>query len=252
MPSVRKEVSVVIPAYNEEKRIARTLRSVYDYLSEHNYKFEIIVCDDGSTDGTAAVVNGFIHMTHVDDKQHFIHLIGYGENKGKGAAIRYGAKIAASQNVLLMDADSSVPIEYIEKLFDADCDIAIGSRRIEGSIISTPQPFHRVWSGYAFSYLVRLLALPGVKDSQCGMKLFKKYNTHIFESQTIDGFGFDVELLYIARKMKLRIKEVPVLWANDKDSKVKIIKHSLLMFSDIIKIRWNDLRGRYDSWIRVR
>lgn len=236
----RKEfISIVVPAYNESKRILPTLSRVDEYFKDGFKGFEIIVVNDGSTDNTAEVV------LKGQEKIKSIRLIGYKVNKGKGYAIRQGVNISTGDMILVSDADLSTPIEEVEKLlvqYDNGYDIIIGSRSLEGSNIVVKQPWWREFMGKAFNRFVRFLLLEDFMDTQCGFKLFKGDRVReIFRYATVDRFAYDVEVLYLARKAGYRIKEVPIKWLNSPASKVRPIKDSLQMVKDLLKIRFRKL-----------
>lgn len=234
-------LSVVIPAYNEELRIFPTLRRLYEYLRENFRDFEIIVIDDGSKDGTSAMV-GEISLSNVS-------LIRHPFNRGKGAAVRDGILSSKGSLILISDADMSTPIEEIEKLIlfiDKGFDIVVGSRGLKKSEITVRQPWYRETMGKIFNIFVRALLIRGIKDTQCGFKLFKADTAKkIFGKCRIKGFSFDVEALFLARKMGYKIKEVPIRWLNSPDSRVRIIEEPAKMFADLLRIRLNSIMGRY-------
>lgn len=237
-------LSIVIPAYNEEKRIGKTLHKIISYLDSCSYPYEIIVVNDGSADRTSAIVKECC----IKHKQ--VQLLESVTNHGKGLSVKKGVLSAHGQYVLFSDADLSTPIEEIEKLmdwFENGYDIAIGSRGLKESDIQVHQPWYRESMGKTFNLLVRLIVVKGIKDTQCGFKCFKKEVIKgIFDRQTITHFSFDVELLWIALKKGYKIKEVPVRWLNNEQSRVNPALDSPRMFFDLIKIRINDLRGLYD------
>jgi len=234
------EISVIIPAYNEEKRIGKTLEALLKYLDKQKYSYEIIVVNDGSTDKTKEVVQQF--------KQRKIKIIDNHQNKGKGYSIQHGFCAAQKKWILFTDADLSTPIEELETCFRyaSGADVIIGSRNLPMSQIVVKQPFFRSMLGRIFPFFVRLLLLPEIKDSQCGFKLFRKEVAQkVAQKQRIAGFCFDVELLFLTKKLGYKIQEIPVTWSNDERSKIKIISDSFCMFVDLLKIRWDDLLGRY-------
>ena len=235
-------ISVVIPAYNEERRLGATLDRILDYVNQERHDAEIVVVDDGSRDRTAAVAEGYADRG--------VQLLRNPGNRGKGYSVRHGMLEASRDLVLFSDADLSTPIEELAKLAEpvlaGRADGAIGSRAVAGSCVEVSQPIYRVAMGKVFNGFVRLIALGGIADTQCGFKLFRRETAHaIFRRQTFERFSFDVEILFIARKLGYRIAEVPVRWLNSPDTKVSAIKDSMQMFSDLFKIRWNDIRGRY-------
>lgn len=239
-------LTIVIPAYNEEKRLPRALTQIRDYLAStegRGRKVEIVVVDDGSTDATAWVVE--------DWKQRLrgLRLISNGANRGKGCSVRRGALEARGEIVLFTDADLSAPIEESAKLITAvenGNDIAIGSRAIDRSLIDVHQSRGRELAGIVFNRCVRLLTGLQFRDTQCGFKAFKRESCRIvFAQQRIERFGFDPEILFIAKLRGLRAVEVPVRWAHDEATKVHVLRDSLRMFTDLIYIRWNYLMNRY-------
>lgn len=234
------KISIIIPAFNEAKRIGASIHTILDYLTSTSWTYEIIVIDDGSTDSTFAVVKTL--------KNKYIKLVSYNPNRGKGYAVHQGLCQARFDLVLFTDADLSTPIQDIERLlpFARSYDVVIGSRNLPNSIITKPQPFVRSRLGKTFPFLVKLLLLPGIADTQCGFKLFnRKAIELIIPRQTLHDFGFDVEILYICRQAGLSIKEVGIQWGNAQGSKVRIFRDSLRMFFDIWKIKLRQIQGRY-------
>jgi dolichyl-phosphate beta-glucosyltransferase len=231
----KMEISIVIPAYNEEKRIGKTLKKVYEYFKEKKIEFEIIVVDDGSNDKTVEIVEKF----SFDKKE--IRILKHEKNMGKGAAVKTGILNAKGELILFTDADLSTPIEEFKKLkkeIENGYDIAIGSRGLKDSKIVIPQPFYRRIIGKIFPFLVRLIVINDFKDTQCGFKLFKKEaGKKIFSQLKTDGFAFDVEVLARGKKENFKIAEVPVVWINSPYSSVKIFKDSFKMFISLLKIR---------------
>jgi len=230
--SNKKElISIIIPAYNESLRISKTLNKILSFIEDNNdYDFEIIVVNDGSNDNTNEVVLSFANVVLIDNKV----------NKGKGSVIRQGMLSAQGDYLLFSDADLSTPIEELEKLlsFIKDFDIVIGSRALQNDLIKEHQPFYREIMGKTFNLFVQLLVVKGIKDTQCGFKLFKnEVAKKIFGSSKIDGFSFDVETIYLASKFRFKVKEVPVLWFNDDRSKVDPIKDSMKMFRELLVIK---------------
>lgn len=222
----------MIPAFNEEGRIGSTLERIHEYLRGQPYRSEVIVVDDGSDDGTIPVAKRAAGSAKI---------YANGENRGKGFSVRRGALEAAGEVVLFSDADLSTPIEEVEKLDAAlreGADIAIGSRALAESDVQIHQPFYREWMGKTFNLLVRALVFPGISDTQCGFKAFRREAAReVFSRQTLPGFAFDVEVLYIARRLGYTVREVPVIWRNSPETKVGALRHSLQMFRDILKIR---------------
>ncbi|MFH1073020.1 MAG: dolichyl-phosphate beta-glucosyltransferase [Nanoarchaeota archaeon] len=238
-----QELSIVIPCYNEEKRIQATLTKILHYLRKKKLEYELIIVDDGSNDLTKEIVKRFMQR----DKH--IRLLTNRPNRGKGYSVKRGMLAARKSLVLFSDADLSTPIEELDKFLPLaqDYDIIIASRNLKTSHIQTRQPFYRILAGKMFPLFVRLFLVQGIKDTQCGFKMFKrKIIPELFKKQQLQGWAFDAELLYIARKKGYRIKEVGVRWLNDPNSKVRLVRDSLRMFKDILKIRLNELKGRYD------
>jgi dolichyl-phosphate beta-glucosyltransferase len=228
-------LSIVIPAYNEALRIGKTLDSICDYMKGCGYFYEIIVVDDGSKDDTAMVVRKAA-------ENPAIVLLQNGRNKGKGYSVKQGVLSSRGRFVLMSDADLSTPIEEIGKLFkelQEGCDIAIGSRSVSGSMVLKRQAWYRQLMGKIFNKIVQAIAVNGIRDTQCGFKLFTADAARsVFALQRIERFAFDVEALYLAKKMGLGIREVPVMWVNSPDSRVSIFRDSLQMLRDILKIRF--------------
>ncbi|OEU79263.1 MAG: hypothetical protein BA865_14450 [Desulfobacterales bacterium S5133MH4] len=232
-------LSVVIPAYNEEERIGRTLRKIDEYFSKQDYLYEIVVVDDGSTDGTSALVR------KIAQEIPCIRLLEHGINRGKGYSVRKGVLSSRGQLIIFSDADLSTPIEELDRLkmwIERGYNIAIGSRALPESEIVLPQPWYRQRMGKVFNGFVRLLAIPEIKDTQCGFKLFRgEVAKFLFQRQTIDGFGFDAEILFIARKSGYTVREVPVRWINSPNSRVHILKDPFLMLRDLVIVRMNSI-----------
>lgn len=228
-----KFLSLIIPAYNEEGRIEACLEAVQSYLSGLEKSYEIIIVDDASTDRTLEIVK-----SRADSS---IKVITYSPNKGKGYAVRQGMLASEGEYTAFTDVDLSAPIEQLSKLFDAienEYDIAIGSRAVKGTVIPVHQPLYRELGGKTLNKIIQLLAVPGIKDTQCGFKLFKgDAAREIFTKCIIDGWGFDVEVLYLARKLGYRIKEVPVTWSHMEGSKIHPFKAALRVISDVIYMR---------------
>ncbi|OGX15624.1 MAG: hypothetical protein A2166_02510 [Omnitrophica WOR_2 bacterium RBG_13_41_10] len=237
-------ISVVIPAYNENVRIVKTLEKTLDYFEIHNYLYEIIIIDDASTDVTYNLVDS-LSRGHSN-----IKILRNRKNMGKGFSVKRGVLESRGDYVLFSDADLSTPIEEIEKFFphfNKGYDIVIGSRALKDSQILLKQPWYRKNMGKIFNLLVRLFIIKGIKDTQCGFKCFRKEVAHkIFSLQRLNGFCFDVEILYIAKSLGYKIKEVPIIWLNCLQSRVAIFNDSICMFFDLFKIKFNNLRKFYD------
>ncbi len=237
-------LSIVIPAYNEGEIISDTLKRAVNYLNKRFDSYEVIVVCDGCQDRTASMAQ---EAAKVDSH---IRVIDRPTNLGKGFSVKEGALSASGDYIIFTDADLSTPIEEIDKLLKwlaKGCDIVIGSRALEESDIQIHQPWYRERMGKMFNILVQTLALRGIKDTQCGFKGFRKdIAEKVFPLQTLSGFGFDVELLYIAKKHGYEIKEIPVRWLNRAASKVNPLTHSSQMFLDLIRIRIRDIKGGYE------
>ncbi len=242
MSSPLFDLSIIIPSYNEEVRLPATLERVAAYLSTSGRKAEVLVVDDGSKDGTAAVGEYF------RIKIPTLRVVSNGVNRGKGYSVRRGMQEARGRIALFTDADLSAPIEEAGKLIEAldTYDVAIGSRAMDRSLISVHESPFREFAGIIFNKIVRaILWLPFV-DTQCGFKAFRRERCGvIFEQQTIERFGFDPELLYLARRHGLRAVEIPVRWGHSPATKVSMVHDSIQMFIDVFTTRWNSLRGRY-------
>ncbi|MGB7846225.1 MAG: dolichyl-phosphate beta-glucosyltransferase [Candidatus Acidiferrum sp.] len=236
------ELSIIIPSYNEELRLSASLNKVAVYIREKRPNAEVIVVDDGSTDRTSAIAETW------RDRIPQLRVLSNGVNRGKGFSVRHGSLEARGDVILFTDADLSSPIEEGEKLFAAleSHDVAIGSRAVDRSLIEVRESLFREFAGIVFNRIVRLvLRLPFV-DTQCGFKAFRRERCRIiFEQQTIERFGFDPELLYLARHHGLSVQEVPVRWSHSPASKISMWRDSVQMFLDVLIIRWNGLRGRY-------
>ena len=237
------KLSIIIPSYNEETRLPATLEKIAAYLKASGRASEVIVVDDGSRDHTADVAASFRGRIPA------LRVVTNGTNRGKGFSVRHGMLEAAGEFVLFTDADLSSPIEEADKLLaalESGYDVAIGSRAIDRSLIEVHESRFREFAGIIFNKIVRIiLRLPFV-DTQCGFKAFRRERCRIlFEQQRIERFGFDPELLYLARHHGLRSLEIPVRWAHSPATKVNMLRDSVQMFLDVFVIRWNALRGRY-------
>ena len=237
------KLSVIFPAYNEAKRIPKTLRFTYNYLKNQPYESEIVVVNDGSKDNTAEVVKSLAREIPI------IRLIDNKDNKGKGGVVKQGMLEAKGEFRLFSDSDNSTSIEQIEGMwpyFSQGFDVVIGSRNVKGAKLDPPQPFLRkVIFGGGFKLLRKIIVgLWNIQDTQCGFKCFSaKAAEDIFTKAQKDGFIFDVEVLLLAKKMGYKIKEMPVHWINDTQSKVKL-KHIFNMFFDMLKLRKDLILGR--------
>ena len=242
---MKKEIflSLVIPAYNEEKIISSTLKRISTYLQKNNWRYEIIVVNDGSRDATRREVEKYKKVNTN------IKLLRNRVNRGKGYAVKKGILEANGRYLLFLDADLSTPIEEVEKLLkwlERGQDVAIASRGLPESRIETHQPRYRETMGRIFNLLVQIMIMRGIKDTQCGFKCFKKEVAHnLFSQQKIDGFAFDTEILFLARKHKYKIKEVPIRWINAPITRVHPIYSSFQMIKDLIRIKVNIWKKRY-------
>lgn len=224
-------LSLIIPAYNECDRIAATVERVREFLESQGRIYEIIVVDDGSADHTSEAV----------PTEGCIKTISYQSNRGKGYAVRQGILASRGEYVAFSDADLSAPIEELPKLFDAlksSADIAIGSRAMVKSELLIRQPLYRELGGKTLNLIIQMLAVPGIRDTQCGFKLFRgDAARRIFNECILDGWGFDVEALYLARKLGYSIAEIPVKWSHDADSKISPFRAGLQVLKDLLRIR---------------
>lgn len=236
-------LSVIIPAYNEETRLPLYLKQVMEFLELQPFSSEVIVVDDGSGDGTVAIVREFMQ------RYPRLRLEELPRNCGKGYAVKRGMAVARGKRFMFADADGATPIGELRRLLDAveaGADIAIGSRAMKSDQCVVKGRAHRKIMGTVFNGLIRVLAIKGIHDTQCGFKLFTVSAAHrIFPLQRVKGFGFDVEILFLARRSGFRIAEVPVNWADVKGSKVRLVRDSFKMFCDVLKIRLYDVAGVY-------
>jgi dolichyl-phosphate beta-glucosyltransferase len=235
-PGARPSLSIVIPAYNEKDRLPRTALQALRWCRQRQGEHEIIIVDDGSTDDTLAVAE------LLEDHDRCIRKIAC-PHKGKGAAVRMGMLNARGRYVLFMDADGATPLTEITKLIaklDQGFDVAIGSRVLQMPGEATVQTsWHRKFIGRVFALFVNVFAVSGIADTQCGFKMFRRDATKsVFGLQRLDGFAFDVEILFIARRLGLSISEVPVNWHHQPGSKVNIVTDSLYMLRDLMRVRW--------------
>jgi dolichyl-phosphate beta-glucosyltransferase len=235
-------LSIVVPAFNEAARIGDTMKKIAEFLRDSPLSYELIVVDDGSSDNTSAIVTNL--------RTSELRLLRNEENHGKGYTVRQGVLAARGEYVLFTDADLSAPIDEVNKLLaiavNEGLDIVIGSRAVDRRYIENHQSRLREIGGIAFNFIVRLLLGLRLHDTQCGFKLFRRERCRrIFEQQTTNGFGFDPELLFLAKRNGLSIRETPVRWSHAEGSKVRFLRDGVRMFTDLVRIRWNALNGRY-------
>jgi len=229
-------LSVVVPCYNEQDRLPATVDAIKRYMSERGLEYELILSDDGSRDATPAVIDKAAQGAPA------VRSVRLPQNRGKGRALAEGVAVSRGERVLVTDADLSTPIEELPKLearLDAGAGVAIGSRSIKGSQVLVSQPVYRVLMGKTFNLIVQALLLPGLWDTQCGFKLFRgDLAREVFAELKTDGFGYDPEVLYLAKHRGERIAEVPVVWRHSAPTKVAALRSSLDMFEDVIKTRF--------------
>ena len=236
--------SIIIPAYNESARIGATLEKVLAHVHERGWDAEIIAVDDGSRDSTVEIIRGYA------DKNPRLQLLQNPGNRGKGYSVRNGMLHARGEMLLFSDADLSSPIEEADKLFGAiaeGVDIAIGSRWLRRDLQTQPQPFHRQIFGRVFNLMLRITLGLRYKDTQCGFKAFtRRAAKAIFSRQQIERWGFDPELLFLARKQGFQVAEVPVEWAHSEGTRISPLRDGTRMFVEMLRIRWNGFTGKYD------
>jgi glycosyltransferase involved in cell wall biosynthesis len=240
-------LSIVIPAYNEAARIENALARVLECVEQQGWDAEVLVVDDGSKDATPQIVHRWM------ERYPRLHLIQNNGNRGKGYSVRNGLLQAAGDIVMFTDADLSAPMEEAERLFAAiadGADVAIGSRWLDKTRQTTHQPLYRRFFGRCFNWVTRtVMGLP-FKDTQCGFKAFRRQAAQvIFRLQRIERWGFDPEILFIARKLGYDIREVPVTWGHDERSRMSYLKDGMKMLEEMAIIRGNSVAGRYDEAI---
>jgi glycosyltransferase involved in cell wall biosynthesis len=237
--------SLIIPAYNESNRIRPSLDQILKYIEEQHWQAEVLVVNDGSQDNTAQIVKEY-GRTHPQ-----VQLLENGRNRGKGFSVRNGMLHARGDICLLSDADLSSPITEAQKLFDAiaqGADIAIGSRWLQAELQTERQPLYRQLFGRIFNFLLRIVLGLNFKDTQCGFKAFRRDAAQqIFALQKIERWGFDPEILFLARQFGFRVVEVPVVWAHSAGTRLHPFKDGLLMGLEILRVRWNAWTGNYRS-----
>ena len=234
--------SIVIPAYNEQNRLPGTLEQIFQFLQQQSFTSEVLVVENGSTDDTYVIAQEFA-------KQHPSLRVVHNDVRGKGYAIQRGIKEARGEYIFMCDADLSMPVEEISKFLPPQLqhvDIAIASREAPGSVRYN-EPYYRHFTGRVFNTLIRWLVLPSLQDTQCGFKCIRaEVARDIVPYQTLTGWAFDVELLYIACHRGYRVVEIPIDWYFNADSKISVLRDSWRMFLDLLLIRRNARRGLYD------
>ncbi len=235
-------LSIIIPAFNEETRLPQTLPKVAKFVEAQSYQAEVLVVDDGSIDRTPDIVEEF-------STEHAAVRLVRAEHGGKGHAVKVGMLQARGEYAFLCDADLAMPITELPKFLPPQqnsYEVAIGSREVEGAV-RYDEPAYRHVMGRVFNWLVKVMAVPGFEDTQCGFKCFHtSVIQDLFSHQTIDGFSFDVEVLYIAQKRDYKIIEVPIHWYYQSESKVHPVRDTFRMFRDMIRVRQNDRQGLYE------
>jgi dolichyl-phosphate beta-glucosyltransferase len=239
--------SIVIPAYNESQRIGESLERVLAYIAREHWMAEVIVVNDGSRDDTAEMVRRIARQNPA------VRLVENPGNRGKGYSVRHGMTEARGDVLLFTDADLSSPIEEADKLFAAiaaGADVAIGSRWLQAELQSERQPLYRQLFGRIFNLLLRIALGLQYKDTQCGFKAFSRRAAQaVFSRQRIERWAFDPELLFLAHKFGMVVREVPVRWAHDERSKIHPLKDGFKMFTEILRVRWYDLTGKYEAGV---
>lgn len=232
-PQEAPDLSVVIPAYDEEDRLPPTLEKVLAFLESRGESFEVLVVDDGSSDDTSGAALAFA--------ERGVRVLALGQNRGKGAAIRHGVLESLGRQVLLTDADLSTPIEDLERLeprLEA-APVVIGSRAVDDADVAVRQPFYREWMGKVFNRLIRLAGIVGLKDTQCGFKLLRGDVARDLCTRLVtDGFAYDVELVWLAHRLGHEVREVGVRWVNSPTSKVSVWADPPKMLLEIARFRW--------------
>jgi glycosyltransferase involved in cell wall biosynthesis len=249
-PSLNNSYSIVIPAYNESKRLSATLDRVLAYVSRERLEAEIIVVNDGSSDNTAEIVRTYARENEA------VRLVENPGNRGKGYSVRHGVLEARGTIILFSDADLSSPIEEMSKLVGAikrGADIAIGSRWLRTELQTHRQSIARQAMGRAFNYLLRILLQLNFKDTQCGFKAFRRGAARaIFPLQKVEGWGFDPELLFLARRGGFKVVEVPVVWGHDAGTRIHPLADGSRMILEMLRIRWNAISGDYGDSASLR
>lgn len=235
-------LSIIVPVYNEEKRLAKGITGILRFIDKQTFRVEFIVVNDGSTDETLTLLKKIKHPS--------LRIISYNKNQGKGYAVCKGMRSALGDFRLFMDVDLSTPIEEFQKFLPhlQKFDVIIGSRRVKESTILVRQPFLREWMGAVFTWLSETFLGVRVSDFTCGFKCFSRKATgKIFPIQSLKRWGFDSEIIFLAQKKGFLIKEIPVTWSNDSQTRVVLIKDVFISLADLIKIRVNDVLGKYSK-----
>ena len=236
-------LSIIIPAHNEAQRLPPSLKKIDTFLRQQSYTSEVLVVENGSSDDTLSVARSFL------DEMPNLRVCSEAA-RGKGLAVKRGMLEARGAHRFLCDADLSMPIEQVNRFLlenTPSCDVVIGSREVPGAR-RYDEPAYRHLIGRIFNTMVRWLVLPGLQDTQCGFKCFTaKVAEAVFPLQTLNGMSFDAEVLFIARKQGFKVQEIPIDWFFNPDSRVRLVQDSLRMGFDLLTIRWNALRGRYDA-----
>ena len=239
---VQPLLSIIVPAYNEENRLPRSLEQILEFAAQQTFGVEVIVVDDGSQDDTAAIVD------EVHQHSPFVCVI-RNPHRGKGYAVKTGMLAGSGEYLFLCDADLSMPIAEVLTFLPPRLegyDVAIGSREIQGARRYNEPPYRHLM-GRMFNLIVRIFAVRGFQDTQCGFKSFRHDAARtLFSLQTMDGFGFDVEVLFIAQRKGYRILEVPIDWCHVSNSRIDPVKDTLKMVRDVLRVRWNNWKGLYD------
>ena len=242
--------SIVIPAYNEGRRLAPTLESVLAYLRQQGWDAEVIVVNDGSHDNTATIVRSFA------EKNRLLRLVENPGNRGKGYSVRHGMLAAQGDVILFSDADLSSPIEEMPKLLQAlaaGADIAIGSRWLRADLQTARQSLHRQLFGRIFNLLNRIILGLRFADTQCGFKAFTRRAAQtVFPLQRIERWGFDPEILFLAGKFGFRVEEVPVRWGHAGGTRINPLRDGAHMLQEMLRIRWYDFTGKYDVGVSAQ
>ncbi len=238
-------LSIVIPAYNEEKRLPASLEKIISYLKAQDFRSEIVLVDDGSADKTVDLANQLAKKLSFE-----IEILRNSTNMGKGAALKKGMLAAKGRIIMFTDADLATPIEEIKKFLPylADYQLVIGSRKIKGTEILVHQPFYREFMGKAYSSLARFILRLSISDFTCGFKIFSREAARVIFSQLkVFNWSFDAEILYLAKKFNYKVKELPVVWSDSPNTKVKLWRDIFSSFFGLLQIRLNDLRGYYKA-----